>query len=367
MKKPFRGKLISLILSIIITSAGAFASTFSDVPQGFWAYKQIDKMTDAGIIGGYSGNKFRPQKYVTRAEYAAMIIKAIEAENIDIEKMYTFDDISNKHWAWNYVIRAVNLDILTPADSEHFNPDGYITRADVITFLVNILKSEDITKKEAIKALQNAYLDFDDIPDWFKVTAGKAEVLNVIAKTPEKKNYLDCDSYVTRAQAAVFLYNLKDKISSYKEEERIKATTPKTGEGIVIKNIKINGDVAIIPPQTVLPISVTEQLNTKYIEPGQMFGARLTDNITDENHNIILPKEITLTGRILDRKRFSILIDISAANKNNNSVTVYGLAECKQNLKSSKFQHLIIDEEDIIYIKLYRQMRINIVTGEILD
>ena len=80
-----------------------------------------------------------------------------------------------------------------------FYPNDFVTRAEIITFLVNILKSEGITKKEALVALQNNYSDFDEIPDWFKVTAGKAEVLGVIAKEPPNENQLNYDGFISRA------------------------------------------------------------------------------------------------------------------------------------------------------------------------
>ena len=57
-----------------------------------------------------------------------------------------------------------------------------------------ILKTEDITKKEAIMALQNAYIDFDDIPDWFKQTAGKAEG-RIISVESAGANFICLESF----------------------------------------------------------------------------------------------------------------------------------------------------------------------------
>ena len=197
-------KIIYLLALIFTMTNASWAMQFNDIPHGFWAYNEIDRLTNEGIISGYSDNTYLPQKLVTRAEYAAMIIKALGQETIPIENMYTFEDIGAEHWAWSYVLRALNLDILKPAADGYFYPDDYITRSEVITLLSNILKTEHISKKEAIIALQNSYIDFDDIPDWFKVTAGKAEAIGVIAKEPPRQNYLDYDAYVTRAQIAIF-------------------------------------------------------------------------------------------------------------------------------------------------------------------
>ncbi len=386
MKKVLKKISYFVIIFLFIQiQNNSYSMEFKDIPQGFWAYEQIDKLTNEKIISGYENNMFLPDKYVTRAEYAAMVIKAIGQENLTVEEMYSFDDIDYKHWAWNYVLRAVNLDIIKPVSESYFYPDDYVTRSDVITFLVNILKSEDITKKEAIVALQNAYEDFDDIPDWFKVTAGKAEVLNVIAKEPPRQHYLDYDSYVTRAQMAVFLFNLKEKIDSYLQEKITEEKSPKKGEGIVIENTTAVDDVVTIPARTVLPVMVIGQISSEDSEPGQMFQARFANNIVDYEHNILLSRDTVLIGKILNSTKAvnfvrngELMFELSAANKNNNFTRILGVAEYQAYISESnkvkkaakqviKGQNFTAKDGQILYIKLFKPMRVNVVTGEILD
>lgn len=215
MKKLF----LSIFISILILANNAFATQFDDIPYDFWAYEQIDKLSDEGLITGYEDNTFRPQKYVTRAEYCVFLIKTLGLEDFLFEKMYSFEDVDNNYWARSYILKAINFDLIEPTNDNYFYPDDYITRKEIITFMVNILKSERISKKDAIIALQNTYADFDDIPDWFKERAGKAEILGIIPKDPELGNYLDSEGYVTRAQMAVYMYNLKEKSGQYKKEK----------------------------------------------------------------------------------------------------------------------------------------------------
>jgi hypothetical protein len=374
--KSSKLKNIVLASSLLLFSVNsAFALQYKDVPIGYWAYGQIDELSNEELISGFSDNTFRPGSKITRAEYCALIIKAIGQENIPIETMYSFEDLPNTNWAWGYVERAINLDIIKPASESYFYPKDPVTRREMITFLVNILKSEDITKKEAIQALQNAYLDFDDIPDWFKVTAGKAEVLGVIAKEPPREKYLDYDGYITRAQMAVFLYNLKEKIDSYKKEKAKEETSPQKGEGIVIDNTLRNEDVVTLPIQTVLPMMIMGQLSSDKTSPGQMFQARFANNIVDNEHNILLSKDIVLIGKVLDTTRSKnfvrnggIMLELSAANKNNNFTKILGMAEYQAKGKAIiKGKEYVAKDGQILYIKLYKPLRVNIVTGEVLD
>ena len=374
-----------LLLFLLLVPTYVYALEFKDINHGFWAYKEIDFLTDEGIISGYPDNEYLPQKLVTRAEYAAMVIKTIGQENIPIETMYTFEDIDNSHWAWGYILRAVNLDILKPASDSYFYPNDYVTRSEVITFLVNILKSEDISKKEAIIALQNSFDDFDEIPDWFKVTAGKAEVLNVIAKEPPRERYLDYDKYVNRAQIAVFLARLKQITDGY-IQERIKAEkSPKIGEGIIVENVHRIDDVVTLPANTILPIMVIGQLSSEDAEPGQMFQARFANNIVDYEHHILLSKDIILVGKVLDTRNAinfvrngEMVFELSATNNNKNFTRILGVAEYEASVVESnkvkkvaknilKGRDFIAKDGQILYIKLFKPMRVNIVTGEVLD
>lgn len=375
-------KIIFLICSFFIFLTSANAETFSDIPDDFWAYNEISSVTDKKYLSGYTNGTFQPNKLVTRAEYAAMVIKTIEQENITIDKMYSFEDINNTHWAWPYVIRAVNLDILLPVDEFYFFPDDYVTRADVITFLVNILRTEDISKRDAISALQNAYSDFDDIPDWFKITAGKAEYLNVIAKEPPRQNYLDCDNYVTRAQMAVFMHNLKREIDGYIAQEIKEKTSPKTAEGLVIPNTIQEGDIVTLPTQSLLPIIIMGQISSKTSYSGDMFKARFPNNIIDEKHQLLLSKDLVLIGKILEAKKGKVLlkngqllIEVSSASNKNIITKIMGYVQFDvRTVKTNKFRRGVvkgknfeIKDGEVIYIRLFEPMRINVVTGEVLD
>ena len=378
-------KLILALIFVLTSVNSSFAMEFVDVPQGFWAYEQIDTLTNENVIGGYPENYFMPQNLVTRVEYASMVIKVLGQDKIPIETMYSFEDIDNSHWAFGSVVRAVNLDILKPADDGYFYPNDYVTRSEVITFLVNILKTEDITKKEAITALQNAYLDFDDVPDWFKVTAGKAEVINVIAKEPPRENYLDYDRYITRAQMAVFLFNLKRETDMYVQQEALAEISPKIAEGIIVENVFQDGDIVTLPAQTVLPIVVSGQISSDKSVPGEMFQAHFVNNIVNYEHHLLFSKDVVLIGKILDTTRSKnfvrngeLIFELSAANNDNFLTKIFAVAHCEApKIESNKFKKVtksiikgrnyVIKDGQILYVKLYKPVRINIVTGEVLD
>ena len=367
-------KAVLLFVVLALSQISVNAKTFSDIPNDFWAYNAIDYLTDIGLINGYEDNTFRPEKNVTRAEYATLIVRAIGMDKIPIETMYSFEDVNNTDWAWKYIIRAVNLDILKPASDGYFYPNDFVTRREIITFLVNLLRTEDITKKEAIIALQNAYLDFDDIPDWFKPTAGKAEVLGVIAKEPPREKYLDYDRYITRAQMAVFIDKLKEKVDEYEQEKIEEENSPKIADGIVIENVAIDNKTAVFPAGTFLPVMIIGQISSNDTAPGHTFKAKFADNIVNNQKYILIPKDTQLIGKVLDTTKSKsfvrngeIIFELSAVNKDGSIVKIMGIGEYHAIGKSIiKGREFVAHDGDVLNIKLYKPLNVNIITGEFL-
>ncbi len=374
MNKDHLKKIILICTIFAFLNSYAYAKEFVDIPNDFWAYNEIDYLTDVGLFNGYEDNTFRPKQYVTRAEYATLIMRTIGMDKIPIETMYTFEDVSNTHWAWKYIIRAVNLDILKPASDGNFYPNDYVTRREIITFLVNLLRTEGITKKDAIKALQNAYLDFDDIPDWFKPTAGKAEIIGVIAKEPPREKYLDYDAYITRAQMAVFINKLKEKVDEYEEEKIKEETSPKIGDGIVIENVAIDNKIATFPAGTFLPVMIVGQISSNDTAPGQPFKAKFSENIINNQKYILIPKDTNLIGKVLDTTKSKtfvrngeMIIELSAVNKDGSIVKIMGIGEYHAKGKAViKGREFIAHDGDVLNIRLYRPLNVNIITGEFL-
>lgn len=383
MKKIFKSLIISLVC-LFVTTSSSFAMKFNDVEEGYWAYAAIDAVGDLMYADGYPEGEFKPENFVTRAEYATMIVKALNQVDTPVDQMRFFEDVPYTHWAYKYVIKAADLDIFQTLDEHYFYPEEYVPRTEIITFLVNILKSEEISRKEASDVLSKRYLDYQDIPDWFKLTAGKAAVLDVIAQEPERRDFLDCNDNITRAEMATFLYYLKREVNEYLQERIEKETSPTIVEdGINIENVIRDGDVVTLPIKTVLPIVVSGQISSDDSTPSDMFKARFANNLTDSDNNLIFSRDLILIGKILDTTRSKnfvrngqILFELSAVNNKKIFTRIMGYAECQEVLaegnKFKKFvktiikgRNFVLKDGQVVYVRLYQPIRVNLVTGEV--
>ncbi|MDO5725721.1 MAG: S-layer homology domain-containing protein [Tissierellia bacterium] len=82
---------------------------FTDLDDNYWAAKDIRKATLAGYVTGYPEGDFKPLKNVTRAEAATMMNRVLnrypDLEFIDANNILPFKDIK-RHWAYYYIVEA---------------------------------------------------------------------------------------------------------------------------------------------------------------------------------------------------------------------------------------------------------------------
>lgn len=129
---------------------------FSDVPDYSWYMGALAIGYNYGIIHGYSGNTFRPQQQVTRAEFAQMYYGLlsqyfeIDAVNEDA----SFSDVKNGAWYYDAVMYMAERGYINGYPDGTFKPNSYITRAEIAQIMYNIVM--DIMKDD-IYAYRQAY------------------------------------------------------------------------------------------------------------------------------------------------------------------------------------------------------------------
>lgn len=93
----------------------------------------IRHLHDAGITAGFTGEKFKPQTAVTRAEVASMLALALNLK-LDSSAKSKYSDIE-KHWAKKYIDAVVAKGIMTAQADKAFKPDGKVTVADACSII----------------------------------------------------------------------------------------------------------------------------------------------------------------------------------------------------------------------------------------
>lgn len=126
-----------LVLSMILGSFGmAFAAVPSDV-VGKDYEDAVNVLMELGVVEGYKDGTYRPEKVVTRAEMATLIIKAMGLNDYAVGKS-SFTDVKG-HWAEPYVAYATSLGFISGFGDGTFRPDQTVTYDQAITMVVQAL------------------------------------------------------------------------------------------------------------------------------------------------------------------------------------------------------------------------------------
>ncbi len=111
------------------SGAGGSAPVFADVPAGYWAYAAIARLASAQVVGGVDRTHFRPDRTVTRAEFAAMLARAL-ALPIPTAPGPSFRDIAVTDWFYDAVVRTVASGHMVGLGQGVFGPDLGLTRQE---------------------------------------------------------------------------------------------------------------------------------------------------------------------------------------------------------------------------------------------
>ncbi|MCF6410096.1 S-layer homology domain-containing protein [Pseudalkalibacillus salsuginis] len=139
---------------VLMSAKGLKASgteNYSDVNSGHWFYDAVRATSSAGIFEGYEG-KFNPEGELTR-EAAAKIIT--EAYGLTGGGATPFKDVSG--WAKSYIEVAYNNGIIKGKTNTSFDPKANVTRADFAVMIhraIEATAAPAVTSVSAINATQ---------------------------------------------------------------------------------------------------------------------------------------------------------------------------------------------------------------------
>lgn len=108
--------------------------SFKDVGSGYWAKKPIEHSGTVGLVRGYPDGTFRPDRELTRAELATLLVRARDLKPMG-KPVKVFKDVKTSHWAAGYIEVAKRMKIVKGYPDGKFRPNRRITKAEAITVL----------------------------------------------------------------------------------------------------------------------------------------------------------------------------------------------------------------------------------------
>ncbi len=179
--------------------------SFSDI-QGHWAKSNIEFMASKLLVSGISTRQFAPDKAITRAEFTALLVRALGLRMNPVVQNLGFDDVSQKDWFAPVVEAGVQAGLVRGVSTHAFAPNDPISREQLAVILSNTqlyLGYPQFNTKEISAALRN-YRDRSDISAWARNAVAQSIATGMIHGMTE--DTIAPSQAATRAQAVVILH-----------------------------------------------------------------------------------------------------------------------------------------------------------------
>ena len=100
----------------------------NDIRPGDWYADTVGYAVQRGIVSGYPDGSFKPNKPITRAEFAAI---ASRFDALAQGNAISFSDLAPSHWGYNAIRSAATKGWISGYPDNTFRPEQAITRAEV--------------------------------------------------------------------------------------------------------------------------------------------------------------------------------------------------------------------------------------------
>ena len=184
--------------------------TFKDV-ENHWAKDAVNDMASRLVISGVGNDSFAPDRDITRAEFSAIIVRALGLMHPRTGKT-SFSDVSKNDWYYDAVSIAYEYGIISGYGNGIFGPNDKITHEQAMVMVAQAMR---ITKLKAdfksgeAEQLIASYGDFKNASSWSKNSIALCVKTGVV---PDGSGKLAAPKdNITRAEVAVIVQRLLQK------------------------------------------------------------------------------------------------------------------------------------------------------------
>lgn len=176
---------------------GGTNTVFADV-QGHWAQQYIQALASKAIITGFPDSTFKPNDPVTRAQFAAIVLKAFAPAPKN--PAVNFSDVRSNYWAYSAIQSAARGGFVAGFPGGTFKPDLKIPRVQALVALSN-----GLAFGSGDTGLLSKFQDASSIPSYATGSIAAATQRQIVVNYPTV-GQLNPNRDATRAEVAAFIY-----------------------------------------------------------------------------------------------------------------------------------------------------------------
>ena len=141
-----RAEAAQMFYNLLLDQNVSITVSFEDVEPDAWYAKAVNTLASMGMINGVGGNRYEPERNITRAEFTAIAMRFAKLETGGENR---FSDVSKDDWFYEIVVGSIKYGWINGYPDGTFQPNSTITRAEVTA----------ITNRMLGRAADESYVD----------------------------------------------------------------------------------------------------------------------------------------------------------------------------------------------------------------
>jgi hypothetical protein len=207
---PEAGLLVASLWHLSEYGVLSSVRTFGDVAT-HWARRDIEILAGRKVIQGVSPWSFAPQELVTRAQFCALLVRALGLPK-EGSGVTPFADVPSGAWFAREVHTAYDAGLVQGLGPTTFGPERSITRQELAVLLARALEQAELAQGLGLAEITYLLRDFTDakfVAQWAREGVAQAVGEGLVkGRTPTTIAPLGT---ATRAEAATMLKRLMDR------------------------------------------------------------------------------------------------------------------------------------------------------------
>lgn len=178
---------------------------FADM-TGHWAKDAVNNMGSRMVIEGTGDGKFSPDRNISRAEFAAIVVRGLGLKPESYSA--SFKDVKATDWFASSVQTAYQYGLIKGFEDGTFRPNAQITREQAMAIVADAMKITALDSKLKAQgaSLLSGYKDAEKVSGWARSSA--AECLEAGIISGRSSELLAPQADMTRAEVATIIQRL---------------------------------------------------------------------------------------------------------------------------------------------------------------
>lgn len=300
MKRLLAGLLVCGMLAINTVPAFAYKG-IEDVSKTYWAQPEIASVVSDSVMTLNNGN-FYPESKISRVEFVKALLKVLGNDDLAVTSPVKFSDVKKSGADHDAIARSEQLGLVYGYPNGTFKPAGHILRDEAQSVISHITIDGTVDANAISK-----FSDASKVPGWAQNIYAKTLSYGIYVNHPDEKELRPTED-LTRAEAAVLLYKLRQRLDLVKDQYKKATETVLGTEHLTVNKKAPNHDVTItnlrniILEGNVLEVAFNEQFKSKLHAAGDAVAFTNPADITTDEGTLLIPAGSTFSGSVLDIK-----------------------------------------------------------------